>query len=97
MVLFDDITGTSHTFQAVKAGEQNFVHLFVSAQTEGGISQVVDSPLIPAGTPYPLPYKETFPNGDTNYLMAFDDSGTAMWSLLKDNNEYGVPSHSADN
>lgn len=97
VVLFDDITGTSHTFQAVKAGEQNFVHFFVSAQTEGGISQVVDSPLIPAGTPYPLPYKETFPNGDTNYLLAFDDSGTAMWSLLKDNNEYGVPSHSADN
>ena len=97
VVLFDDIIGTSHTFQAVKAGEQNFVHFFVSAQTEGGISQVVDSPLIPAGTPYSLPYKETFPNGDTNTLLAFDDSGTVMWSLLKDGNEYGVNSHSADN
>lgn len=97
VVLYDDITGTSHTFQAVKSGEQNFVHFFVSAQTAGGISQVVDSPLIPAGTPYPLPYNEPFPNGDTNTLLAFDDSGTVMWSLLKDGNEYGVPSHSADN
>lgn len=97
VVLFDDIAGTSHTFQAVKPGEQNFVHFYVSAQTEGGISQVVDSPLIPAGTPYALPYNEAFPNGDTQYLMAFDDSGTAMWSLLKDNNAYGISSHSADN
>lgn len=97
VVIADNIEGTEYTFRAVADGEQSFVHYFVSAQTEGGISPLTETPLIPAGTPFALPYDETFANGDTDHLMAFTDEGTAMWSLLQDNNNLGIRSHSGDN
>ena len=96
VVIADDIAGTSYTMKAVEPGDQKFVHYFVSAQTERGVSDLTETDLIPCGTPYSLPYRETFANADTDYLMAFTEDGSAMWSLLSDDNKYGVASHSAD-
>lgn len=97
VVLYDDIVGTSHTFRAIDADTQNFVHYYVSSQTRGGISAIVPTDLIPVGKPHSLPFVESFPNADTETIMAIGEEGTATWSLFKDENNLGIVSQDGNN
>lgn len=97
VVLYDNIKTTSHTFRAVTPPDQTFVHYFVSAETDGGISPLTETPLIPCGQPYSLPFEEKFRNGDTESIMAIGDEGNALWSLMQDNNNLGITSRDGDN
>lgn len=97
VVLYDNIAGNSQTFRAVTPPNQTFVHFFVSAQTETGMSPLTETALIPCGQPYALPFNEKFRNGDTESIMAIDDEGNALWSLMQDNNSIGITSRDGDN
>lgn len=97
VAIADDIAEDFFTFQAVKDGDQKFVHFFVSAQTSAGVSPLVESDYIPAGTPLSVPFYETFANVDTDHLMSYTDDAPAMWTLVGDNNSYGITSHTGDN
>ncbi|MCM1369738.1 MAG: choice-of-anchor J domain-containing protein [Candidatus Amulumruptor caecigallinarius] len=96
-VLFDNITDTSFTFQAVPAGEQAFVQFMVMAKTNGGATSSFTE-LIPAGTPY-NGIVESFSNTTLTYPVNIwypNVYNRGDWGLYDD--EYlGVASQDGDN
>lgn len=97
VVLYDGITGNEFTFRAVEPGDQKMVHYYVSAEAGGKLSPVVDSPLIHCGTPYELPFTETFKGPGTDSWMGISDAGTATWNVYSDRDIDGLQSVTGDN
>lgn len=97
VVMFDGLTGTEHIFQAVESGDQKMVHYYVSAEAGEKLSPVVDSPLIHCGTPYSLPFVETFRGPGTDTWMGISDEGTSTWNVYSDNDVTGLVSVTGDN
>ena len=69
-VIASNVTGTSHTFQAVPAnGNQQFVSYTVYAMTNAGRSTTgTQSELVPVGPAYPTPYIDSFKEGGYTHL-----------------------------
>lgn len=97
VVLYDGITGNEFTFRAVEPDDQKMVHYYVSAEAGGKLSPVVDSPLIHCGTPYGLPFTETFKGPGTDSWMGINEEGTAMWNVYSDRDIDGLQSVTGDN
>ncbi len=76
---------TSFTDQPVAAGEQNFVAYAIIALTEGGESAPGISAILPVGTPYTLPFRESFANGAISSLLTTDSpSESVEWTIMND-------------
>jgi hypothetical protein len=80
------ITNTEYNFDAVDEGKQAFVYVGVSAVTSRGEGLVSYSDMIACGTPYSLPYVESFPNGSMSYIIGMRSNiySIASWSLFND-------------
>ena len=76
-----DITDLSCTFDAVAAGEQDFIQAAVFAKTDNGEGEGQVSDMIPVGTPYDG-IDETFENGTLSYIWGLRGIGGGSVSLL---------------
>lgn len=95
-LLFDNIKGSSHTFQAIKSPtEQAFVRYAVVAETKGGISNFVSSPFLPIGPAYTAPYTESFPAGKASHIIGTYPEEPATWEGYT--NETGIEAQDGDN
>lgn len=92
----EEMEGTSYTYQAVEAGEQDFVQLAIFPYYEEEEGNGAATDMIPVGTPY-QGLAESFPNaklGDYIWgLRAIGSSGTV--ELVDDTS--GIPSQDGDN
>lgn len=98
-VIIEGLTDNEYTFQAVTSGEQAFINFAVFAVTEGGYSKGVIAPQIIVGTPYNLPYRESFENSglsSTPFGIAAV-KGNAFWSPVSDDRFADMKSHDTDN
>lgn len=80
-LLFSNISGTSKTFKALDdTSVQTFVQYSVVAETKGGISNYVYSPLLPIGPAYSTPYHESFAEGKASHIFGIYPEDYALWS-----------------
>lgn len=80
-LLFSNISGTSKTFKALDdTSVQTFVQYSVVAETKGGISNYVYSPLLPIGPAYSTPYHESFAEGKASHIFGIYPEDYASWS-----------------
>ena len=75
---------TEVAFKALPEGEQDFVRFGISAISKAGESPMAYSEMVPMGTPYETPYRDSFNNnyggligstkfvGDTRWLVGYD-------------------------
>ena len=95
VIIADNIKGSSHTFQALKASEnRSFVGYGVRARTDGGYSLMAITDIIPIGTPYAAPWSESYAGGQAASLIR-SENREGMWSIYTD--ESGIPSQDGDN
>lgn len=81
------LTETSITYQAVPAGDQDFVNYYVFAVSEAGVSEkYAATDMIAVGTPFELPYAESFTDGGLSYPMAIM-GGNGEWQIC-DNSSF---------
>ena len=80
-LLFSNISGTSKTFKALDdTSVQTFVQYSIVAETKGGISNYVYSPLLPIGPAYSTPYHESFAEGKASHIFGIYPEDYALWS-----------------
>lgn len=81
-----DLAQNSYTWQAVEAGEQQFMSFHVVATNEAGSSYPSGSTVpAPYGTPAPLPYAESFAGMQAANLWNFynsDDYSEGQWLFV---------------
>lgn len=94
--LVEDMKGTTYSFQAVPAGEQQFVQVSVFAKTTGGTSKGSTSDLVPIGTPY-NGLAESYADGENHYIWGFESIYLAGGEIYSDDRIQGVPSFDDDN
>lgn len=64
----EGISATEYTCSPVEEGEQRFVGYRVKAETAGGVSSTYsDTEFIPVGTPYSMPFSDSFAEGTMAY------------------------------
>ncbi len=81
-LLFSNISGTSKTFKALDdTSVQTFVQYSIVAETKGGISNYVYSPLLPIGPAYSTPYHESFAEGKDPTSSVFTPK-TMLYGVL---------------
>lgn len=96
--IVENITGTEYEFQAVPEGKQELLQYAVLARTEGGYSTGVSSEGVPAGTPYTVPWKESFAGGTISSIMGTKTiTGQCQWSLSRDESFQNMHSADGDN
>lgn len=96
-LIADNLTGTSHTFDAgLPEGEQDFKQYLVFAVTSRGEGEGAITDMAPVGTPYPG-MAESFPNGTLSHPFAMRrlNGSTIQWGLFDD--ESGISSQDGDN
>ncbi len=95
-VLIGDLTETTATFQATTNPEiQSFAQYVVVAETDGGISDGIPTPLVPVGAAYKTPFRESFSNGKPVSILGNNNAGGANWQLF--NSSIGVEAADYDN
>lgn len=99
-VMARDIKDNTWTYQAIPAdaAEQDFVFYGIAAETEGGISDPVVSPIIAVGPAYKLPIAESF--ADTKMSLKWAEnivSGNGAWQLMDENTFSTMGSQDGDN
>lgn len=96
--IVENITATEYEFQAVPEGKQELLQYAVLARTEGGYSIGVSSEGVPAGTPYTIPWKESFPNATLSCVMGTQTiTGQCQWSISRDESFQNMQSADGDN
>ncbi|MDE5791411.1 MAG: choice-of-anchor J domain-containing protein [Muribaculaceae bacterium] len=91
-----EMAETSATFNALMPGEQEFVRFGISSVTKAGESPMVYSEMVPMGTPYSLPYRDSFNNNYGGILGATKVNGETSWSIGYDGYFPGVDSQDGD-
>lgn len=77
-LFFDD------SIDAESATEQQFYVYTVVAKTTSGNAAGVAAPVVPMGTPYQMPYLESFPGGQSSYIFSSAALiGNNYWSRSK--------------
>lgn len=94
--MVDITTALTYTYQAVPAGEQDFVQCAVVAILDGQQSDGAFAGMIPAGTPY-TDLAESFANSELLYIWGIDTEGGAEPGIYGDESIQGVASMDADN
>lgn len=92
----EELSANTFTYDAVPAGEQDFVQLAVFAVTEGGQTGAV-SDLVAVGTPY-NGMEESFADGSLHYIWGtgYAQYGGA-WSIFDDDPSNDITSSDGDN
>lgn len=92
----EGLTGTSYEFQAVAAGQQEFVQyaVFPFYEGENGLGMATD--LLAVGTPY-TSIDESFANGSLSYILGTGFSEGASWSIVDDSQYSDLTSYDGDN
>lgn len=81
----EEISGYVFEYAAVPAGEQDFVQYAVFAKTVAGTGSGTYTPFIAVGTPYTLPYVESFANGGLSYILGTRKvAGSGTWGIATD-------------
>lgn len=97
-IIAQNATSTSLRYEAVPKGEQAFLAYGVFAESDGGLSDAAISDMAPVGTPYAIPYAESFANGTASSIFgSVTDMGKADWGIFTDKSVSGVTSCDADN
>ncbi len=96
-VIVSDISSLDYNYDAVDEGNQEFIYLGVSAVTERGEGTITASDMIPVGTAYSTPYKESFRNQTLKYILGLEENmaETATWVLVGD--ATGINAYDGDN
>lgn len=97
-IIAEGLRTTEHTFNAVDPGTQAFINFAVFAETEGGHSKGAIAPQIITGTPYALPYRESFENEglpSSQFSMATVE-GYGYWESMSDDTFPDMKSHDHD-
>ncbi|MCM1369070.1 MAG: choice-of-anchor J domain-containing protein [Candidatus Amulumruptor caecigallinarius] len=89
-----NLTATTYSFQAVPAGQQDFVQVAVIPVTSVGQGNGTSSALIPVGTPF-NGINESFPGGNITYNWAINPINGGSASILTDAS--GIPAQDGDN
>ncbi len=87
------ISATSFTYQAVAAGQQDFVQYCVFAYTDRGEGEGNISEFIAVGTPY-NGYTMSNQEDLSTYLLGLNQAGGGSWGVYGDNS--GIPSQDGD-
>ena len=87
------ISATTFTYQAVAAGQQDFVQYCVFAYTDRGEGEGNVSEFIPVGTPY-NGYTMTSQEDLNTYLLGLNAAGGGSWGVYGENS--GIPSQDGD-
>lgn len=99
-LLFESVEGTSHTFEAVPAGEQHFVWYRVKAVTAAGESGAgADTEVLAAGQPHALPFADSFADGTLSYEFNSERIAEypAEWIVYSDRDFSNLVPQDADN
>lgn len=88
-----DLTDTSYTYQAVEAGQQEFVQVAVFAKAADATGAGSTTDMIAVGTPYPTLH-EGIANGKFSHIWAVRGIGGGTVEVLND--ESGVTSQDGD-
>ncbi|MDE5870042.1 MAG: choice-of-anchor J domain-containing protein, partial [Muribaculaceae bacterium] len=91
--LYEDLSGTSHTFMA-SSKYQDMVQYAVFAKTEAGVGDGTLSPMIPVGPAY-TSLHESFANGTVSNLWGTQVINNAQFGIFND--ESGYKSQDGDN
>lgn len=89
----EGLTATSYTYQAVEAGQQDFVQVGVIPFTSIGQGDGAITDMIPVGTPY-AGLEESFANGELHYIWGLSAIGNGTVAITDDEL---VPSQDGDN
>lgn len=88
----DNLTDTEYTVYAVSPGRHSFLYFYVQTESEGGESEfIVQSPMLAVGTPFPMPYNESFADGAVKTQWAtvnYTGSIPSTWSVVKEIPEF---------
>lgn len=95
VTIAENLTGESYTYQAVAAGEQDFVQVGVQAVTSAGEGDLAATDMIPVGTPY-NGLSESFPGESLNYIWGLSSIDGGTVNLLGDADLEGITSQDAD-
>lgn len=97
-IVDEPISNTTYTFQAVSAGEQDFVQYAVFAVTSAGNGAGTQTDMIAVGTPYEG-MEESFPAGNISHVLGtgFANSSKVSWSIFTDASLNGIASQDGDN
>lgn len=79
-IVAEGLTDTSIDIQAIEEG-QTFAFYVIYAKTAGGMSVAKSTAMIPVGTPYELPYNESFVDGSLSYILGTSGAGGASWAV----------------
>lgn len=86
-IIAEGLTDCSFTYQAVEEG-QAFVWYAVYAVTDGGYSTATASNMIPVGTPYELPFNESFEIGEDGLAHIWGINGNGGEWAIGDNTTF---------
>lgn len=97
-IVDEPVSNTTYTFQAVSAGEQDFVQYAVFAVTSAGNGAGTQTDMIAVGTPYEG-MEESFPAGNISHVLGtgFANSSKVSWSIFTDASLNGIASQDGDN
>lgn len=96
VLLSDQVTATSYSYQAVAAGEQDFVQCAVFAVTAKGEGAGAATDMIPVGTPY-NGITESFADGTLGYIWGLRSIDGGSVSICNDSSFDGIASQDSDN
>ena len=92
-------SANTYTYQAVSASAtQDFLQWTIYAITDGGTSEALTTDQLPIGTPYSMPFTESFPDGTASHdmLVQAHYGSSSTWNLYNDD-EIGLSSYDGDN
>ncbi|MCH5220761.1 MAG: choice-of-anchor J domain-containing protein [Muribaculaceae bacterium] len=91
------LTGYKYTYQATSSARQEFVLFYVHAESDAGLNEYKfgTTPLTAVGTPYTIPYSESFSNGTLGSQWA--QGGVGDWSIIASSNDPNTDSQDGDN
>ena len=97
VALAKDLTETSYTYMARPATvEQAFETYGVQAKTRRGVSAIMRSHAVPVGTPYTLPYIESYAGGYAHHIAAVRFITGGEWDVYDDATLAGLSSVDGD-
>ena len=96
-VVATDLKTLSHTYTYLNpASRQMLGQWSIVAKTTAGSGSARASQFLPAGSPYPTPYRESWANAEVHYILYSQGvRGDARWDVLDDTK--GITAQDGDN
>ncbi len=96
-VVATDLKTLTHTYTYLNPGARQMLGQWsIVAKTTAGSGSARASQFLPAGTPYPTPYRESWANAEVHYVLYSQGvRGDARWDILDDSK--GIAAQDGDN